>query len=410
MTLTRLAWQVLWVRPLATLLSLALMALGVAAMVVLLLVAEQTEATIERDLAGIDLVVGAKGSPLQLILAGVFHLDVPPGNISLAEAQQLAQHPMVAQAVPISLGDSLRGFRIVGTTPDFLGLYQGQLAQGRMWRNGPEHTMQAVLGATVAATSGYKLGDKFIGSHGLGGEGEAHANSPYTVVGLLKPTGTVLDRLVLVSTESVWQVHEQETTTGDADDRKAVAEALAEDREITMLLLRYRTPLAVATLPRAINMGTAMQAASPAAEASRLLNLVGVGMDVLRAFGGVLLASAALSVFVALLQAVQERRGHLAMLRLLGAPPGRVAALVVVQALWLAGLGAALGLALGHALTGLIGYELASQRSLAITGWWWSATEAVWLLGLLGLALLAAVVPAWMAYRVDVMKQLNAGA
>jgi putative ABC transport system permease protein len=410
MTLARLAWQVLWVRPLATALSLVLMSLGVAAMVVLLLVAEQAEATLERDLAGIDLVVGAKGSPLQLILSGVFHLDVPPGNIPLAEAQQLARHPMVAQAVPISLGDSLRGFRIVGTTPDFLGFYQGELVQGQMWRNGPAHTMQAVLGATVAQVSGFKLGDRFVGTHGLGGEGEVHANSPYTVVGLLKPTGTVLDRLVLVNTESVWQVHEQETTTGDPDDRQAVAEALAEDREITMLLIRYRTPMAVATLPRAINMDTRMQAASPAAEASRLLNLMGVGMDVLRTFGAVLLASAALSVFVALLYAVQERRGHLAMLRLLGAPPARVAALVLVQSLWLAGLGAALGLALGHGLTGLIGYELSTQRSLAITGWWWSAAEGWWMLGVLGLAALAAALPAWMAYRVDVMKQLNAGA
>lgn len=405
MTLARLAWQVLWVRPLATALSLTLMALGLAAMVVLLLVSEQTEAAFDRDLAGIDLVVGAKGSPLQLILAGVFHIDVPPGNIPLAEAEKLAKHPLVAQAVPVSLGDTLRGFRIVGTSPDFLTLYNGQFSQGKLWGG----TMQAVLGAQVAKTSGYQLGDKFVGSHGLGGDGEAHGNSPYTVVGVLQATGTVLDRLVLVSTESVWQVHEQETTTGDAEDRKAVAEALAQDREVTMLLIRYRSPLAVATLPRLVNQGTALQAASPAAEASRLLNLLGVGVDVLRAFGLVLLACAALSVFIALLHAVQERRSHLAMLRLLGAPPRRVAGLVLAQALWLVLLGGALGLALGHGLTHLLGYELASQRSLPVTGLWWSAGEWGLLVGLGLLALLAAAWPAAAAYRLDVMRQLNAG-
>ena len=403
--LARLSWRYLWSRPLATALNLLLLTLGLAAITLVLLVATQIDRAFERDLRGIDLVVGAKGSPLQLILAGVFHIDVPTGNIPLAEVQRLQAHPMVEQVIPLSLGDSYLGHRIVGTEPTYVAHYAATPAHGRLW----QQPMEAVLGATAAqalAQGGQGdarlLGAQFVGSHGLGGGGHAHGDHPYTVTGVLAPCGCVLDRLILTGTESVWQVHE----SGHADTPDDL-QALREEREVTVALLRYRTPLAAVTLPRLINSDTALQAAAPAMEITRLLRLLGVGADVLRAFGAVLLVVAALSVFIALWNAVRERRADLAMLRMLGAPPGRVAGLVLCEALWLAALASALGLLLGHALAHGLGWALQAQGLLPVTGWIWLPAEAGVPLLAAGVAALAALLPAVQAYRTDVADLLS---
>ena len=395
--LARLSWHYLWSRPLAAVLNLLVLTLGLAAITLVLLVATQLDKAFERDLTGIDLVVGAKGSPLQLILAGVFHIDVPTGNIPLQEVQALQANPLVAQVIPLSLGDSFQGARIVGTTPDYVAHYGATLAQGTLWRQ----PMDAVLGAGVAQ-GGLAVGAAFIGSHGLGEGGHAHGDHPYRVSGVLAPCGCVLDRLILTSTESVWTVHEAATADEPED-----LEILKEEREVTVALLRYRSPLAAVTLPRQINSGTEMQAAAPAIEVTRLLRLLGVGADVLRAFGGVLLAVAAASVFIALWNAVRERRADLAMLRMLGAPPGRVAGLVLWEALWLAALASLLGLLLGHALAQALGWALQAQGLLPVSGLVWLPAEAgVPLLAAL-VAALAALLPALQAYRTDVADLLG---
>ncbi|RZJ56700.1 MAG: ABC transporter permease [Acidovorax sp.] len=403
--LASLSWRYLWSRPLAAVLNLLVLTLGLAAITLVLLVATQLDKAFERDLDGIDLVVGAKGSPLQLILAGVFHIDVPTGNIPLQEVQALQENPLVAQVIPLSLGDSYQGYRIVGTTPDYVSHYGATLAEGALW----QQPMDAVLGASVARGivkpdhGGAPLvGATFIGSHGLGGGGHAHGDHPCRVSGVLAPCGCVLDRLVLTSTESVWMVHETATATEPED-----LEILKEEREVTVALLRYRTPLAAVTLPRQINADTALQAAAPAIEVTRLLRLMGVGADVLRAFGGVLLAVAALSVFIALWNAVRERRADLAMLRMLGAPPGRVAGLVLWEALWLAAMASALGLLMGHALAHTLGWVLQSQGLLPVSGLVWLPAEAGVPLLAGAVAALAALLPAMQAYRTEVADLLS---
>ncbi len=399
MRLFALAWRYLWARPLVAVLNLALLALGVAAMSFVIIVGEQVERSVQRDLAGIDLVVGAKGSPLQLILAGVFHIDVPSGNIPLAAVKTLREHPLVALVVPMSLGDSLKGFRIVGTTEAYPALYGAQLAGGTYWND----KLQAVLGNDVARDTGLKIGDRFAGTHGLGASGEAHGDTPYTVTGTFARCGCVLDRLVVTDLQSVWAVHETAMAV-DAEDKKL----LEAEREVTLLLVSYRSPLAAVSVPRWVNGQDALQAAAPALESARLLRMVGAGTDVLQGFGIVLMLAAAASVFVGLVHAVREREPDLAMLRMLGAPPRRVAALVFAEALLLALLGAALGLLLAQGLTGLLGWELARQRSLHVMGWWWSL-PLVWLfLGTLALALLAAALPAWRALRLDVSRLMQA--
>ena len=399
MKLLALAFRYLWARPLATVLNLVLLTLGLASITFVLLVSEQVQRSFQRDLAGIDLVVGAKGSPMQLILAGVFHIDVPPGNIALADVQALAGKPQVAQVIPLSLGDSFRGFRIVGTTPDYLKHYGMQLAQGQVW----SASMEAVVGAEAARVTGLAAGTQFIGNHGLGGGGHAHGDTPYRVTGVLAPCGCVLDRLIVTASESVWQVHEKTMAT-DEEDRKA----LEANREVTMALVRYRTPLAAASFPRYVNNETDMQAAAPAVEVTRLLRMIGVGSEVLQGMGAVLLLTAALSVFIALWTAVRERRADLAMLRMLGASPAKVAALLLAEALWLAALATALGLAAGHGLAALVGFALQAQQSLPLSGAVWVPAEAWIPVAALLTAGVAALIPALSAYRVDVAQLLHA--
>lgn len=398
MKIVSIAFRYLWSRPLAAALNLLLLSLGLASITFVLLTAEQMDRAFERDLAGIDLVVGAKGSPMQLILAGVFHIDVPPGNIPLEAVQELANNPQVARLIPVSLGDTFKGFRIVGTTHAYPAHYGAAVAGGALWTQ----PMQAAVGAQVARSTGLVAGSSFIGSHGLGGTGDAHGDTPYQVTGVLAPCGCVLDRLILTATESVWQVHEKATAL-DEEDRK-IMEA---EREVTLALITYKSPLAAVSLPRFINTTTEMQSAAPAIEITRLLRMVGVGTDVLRGFGAVLLLTAGLSVFIALWNAVRERRADLAMLRMLGASPQKVAGLVLCEALLLALLATGLGLLLGHALTGLIGYWLQSERSLALTGWIWLPSEW-WVPAIgVGVATLAALLPALGAYRLDVTTLLN---
>lgn len=392
------SWRYLWSRPLAAALNLLLLSLGLASITFLLLVSHQINSAFERDLAGIDVVVGAKGSPMQLILSGVFQLDVPTGNIPLAAVKTLQAHPQVDKLIPISMGDSFRGFRIVGTTPDYLSHYGAELAQGAVWKL----PMQAVLGSRAAQQTGLKVGDTFTGTHGLGSGGHAHGQSPYTVTGILAPSGAVLDRLVLTPTESVWQVHETDTALDD-EDRKI----LEEEREVTLALIQYKTPLAAVTFPRFINTATEMQAAAPALEITRLLSMVGVGTDVLRALAGVLLLTAGLSVFIALWGAVRERRADLALLRMLGAPPRKVAGLLLCEALWLALLATVPGVLAGQGLTALLAWTLQLEKSVLMGALSWPVELVSVPVLALGVALASALLPAYEAYRVSVFELLQ---
>lgn len=392
------AWRYLWSRPLGAALNVLLLSLGLASITFLLLVGYQLNKAFDRDLAGIDVVVGAKGSPMQLILSGVLHIDVPAGNIPLQAVRELEKHPMVDAIIPISLGDNFSSFRIVGTSQVYLSHYQATLAQGRSW----SQPLEVVLGATAARKLALGLGHTFSGSHGLGGGGHLHGDSLYTVVGILAPNGSVLDRLILTDTASVWKVHEDYTAV-DADDRK-VMEA---EREITMALVQYKTPMAAMSFPRFVNTTTEMQAAAPALEITRLLNMLGLGTDVLRAFAGVLLLTAGLSVFIALWSAVRERRGDLALLRMLGAPPAKVAALLLCEALWLGLLAAVVGVLLGQAFVAALAWALQLDNSLLIGGMVWPPQLWVVPCLALGVSLVSALLPALGAYRVSVLSLLQ---
>ena len=502
MSWLRLALANLLLSPLTSLVNILLMALGTASIALLILAGQQLSETLTRDARGLDLVVGAKGSPAQLILSAVYHADLPPGNIALADARPWAEDSRVSLAVPLALGDSFRGFRIVGTTPEYLELLNASVARGRVW----QQPMQAVIGAAVARASGLRLGEYFSGAHGFSGEGRAHDTQPYRVVGILKASGAVVDRLVLTSLESVWTLHghggetaaaahdsehedkrehgredefehghedelehghedelehgrEHELEHGHEDEREHGHENELEhghedepehghedefehgredkleheleggrehdsehepgeqaahsgeppDLEITAMLLRYRTPLAAMSLPREINAVGALQAAAPALEIARLLQLIGLGMDGLRAFAWVLIVTACLSVFAALYGSLSSRRGDLAMLRCLGATRGELFLALLSEGLLLSVAGITLGYALAHGAMGLLGAWLEASRGVALSPSLWVDGETALLATLLLVSAISAAIPAYQAYRTDVARTLAEG-
>lgn len=403
MNLATLIFSYLRARALSTILHVVLLALGIGTITLLLLATTQLDQRMRRDAQGIDLVVGAKGSPMQIILSSIYHLDVPTGNIAYTQAKEIAAHRTVKKVIPLALGDSYQGFRIAGTTQDYVAHYGGKLATGKLW----QRPLEVVLGAEVAARTGHGVGAKFAGAHGLGDGGDAHEGADYVVTGVLAHGGTVLDRLVLTAVESVWAVHAQHQ--GIHDVANAAAQMKDEEKEYTALLIQYASPLAAAILPRYVNNNSDMQAASPAFETARLFSIIGVGVDVLRGFALVLVFSAGLSVFIALYGALNERRYDLAIMRTLGASPGKLMALMLAEGVLLAGAGGVLGLALGHGFAEAVGVALRSARQVEITGLVWLPEEFL----LLGMALVvgavAALLPAWRAYRTDIAGTLARG-
>jgi len=226
-------------------------------------------------------------------------------------------------------------------------------------------------------------------------------------VGVLAPTGTVMDRVVLTDVTSVWAVHADQY---DIKDVARIGELMSDDeKEYTALLIQYASPLAAAILPRYVNNNSDMQAASPAYETARLFSIIGVGVDVLRAFALVLIFSAGLSVFIALYNALNERRYDLAVMRTLGAGRGRLVLLLLFEGLLLAAMGAVLGLALGHAAAEVLGMALKAAQQVEITGRAWVPAE-LWVVALaLGVGVAAALLPAWRAARTDIAATLARG-
>ena len=404
-------------RPLTTALNLLLLAIAVAMLVLLVQVSAQASARFDRDAQGVDLVVGAKGSPLQLILSSIFHVDQPTGNIPLEARSLLARDPNVARVVPLALGDNFRGYRIVGTDAGFAALYGLKTAEGRSFAA----PMEAVLGAEVARTTGAKVGQKFIGSHGLAeeeGQEQGHDQAPFSTVGILAPTGGVADRLILTSVESVWQVHgiEEHHEDGEHHDEgehhkhgeeqdhhehETPTGPQSLEPELTALLVTYRNAAGAMRVPTMINRQSALQAAVPATETARLLDLLGASLEGLRVFAWLLAATGGLAILVALVGMVRSREGDLALLRVMGASRAQVFGTVLLEGVLTALVGTVLGWTAAHCLILLARANFPALAEIGLTAWAPLPMEAAVAAAVVGIGALAALVPALAVYRLD---------
>lgn len=403
MNIFSIAYKDLKANPLTAFLNLLLISFGIAILTVLLLGSTQIGDKLEQNSRDIDLVVGAKGSPLQLILSSIFYIDFPTGNIPLKDAEQLAHNPLVKRAVPLALGDNYNGYRIAGTDTSFINLYHLTLQKGKFWQKDFEVT----VGPNVANAAHLHVGSRFFGAHGLTGSSDIHKSHAYIVVGILKPQHNVTDNIVLTNIASIWRMHE----TKEEPKNEATGNGKPEpfengEREITSLLIQYRSPMSVILFPRMVNQSTNMQAASPAMESTRLFSLIGVGIDTLQWFAYFIMGVSAVSVFISLYNSLKERRYDLAVMRTMGASPVSLFGLIILKAVILTVIGTVAGLFFGHLMMQLIGfYQESSQAKL--TGMLFLPAEFYLAAVGISIGVIAAIIPAIEAYRTDISKTLS---
>lgn len=374
-------------------------AAGIALLSITFLLSQAVADGFSRNAKGIDMIVGTKGSPLQLILSSIYHADVPAGNIDMQDYLELQHNPHIRQAIPLALGDNYRGWRIVGSNTDYLSLYHAEPAEGRIIGS----DFEVVAGAHTDVP----LGAEFAALHGYAADSDdVHNFHLYKVVGRLKPTGTVIDKLLLTTLNSVQQLHAHP----DANDPDA-REELALGHQLTAVLIKTRSLTDLMNLPHQINNNTNMMAAVPAYEVARLAKNLGVGRDLLIVLASGVLLLSTLMLLGFLAASLASRKYDLAVLRVLGAGRGKIWRTVIFEGLMLSGSGCILGLATGRILivcllseTGALNGFIMPQQFLVVQ----PADLCFVAIGLV-VGLLGAFLPALSAARADITMLLAQG-
>jgi putative ABC transport system permease protein len=421
--IAKLAWKNIWFKPLNTILSVILLTSSVAIITTLILVEKQFEEKFTKNIDGVDLVMGAQGSPLQLILSSVYHVDAPTGNISYDSAKVWMQHPFVEKAIPLAFGDNYRGFKILGTTNDYLEKYEARITEGKIF----EKNFEVVIGSEIAQKLRLTLGDEFYGSHGDAAEGHVHEEYAYKVVGIAAPTGKVVDNLILCTIPSVWQMHgdhnqELEESKNSPHGEEGHVHVVGDDHdhnhyhdvtlnepgmEITAVLLKFRNKMGIVTWPRIIAQNTKMQVASPALEVNRLFSLFGIGIQALQYLAYGIMLISGISIFIALYNTLKERKNEFALLRVNGAKRMQLMQLVLIESLLLCIVGFIFGTILGR--VSILWISSSSEQDFKMSfnpyEFLWNKEGILFLLTI-GVGVVAALLPAIKAYKLNISKTL----
>lgn len=385
-------------------LSILVGALGIAAVTTALVGFDALPRAARRAWGGVDLVVGPKGSALDLVLCCALHVSDPRGLVSTKAAMAMVTNPMVRVAVPIALGDNIDGWRILGSKPEILDLYRARLADGVAWTD----KLQAVLGASAARALKFKIGDSFVGAHGLAAGGELHDKFPYRVVGILQPTGSALDRLVLTDIETVRYVHVEQAKAEKAEKGTTDEEEIPNLPDAaTAIIAAFRVPTAAAFLPRQIDATDNLSAASPSFEIARLIGYARPLTAAVSALGLLLVIIAASGAAIGLMATMNARTRDLALLRALGASRAKIATVAFAEA----GMIAAAALVLGAALAGVVlalgGDLLADRTGLLLRPEVGPTDIATVLVGTIVIATAAAAFPALRAIHTEIEELLQ---
>lgn len=415
--ITKLAWKNIWFKPLNTILSVILLTSSVAIITTLILVEKQFEEKFSSNIDGVDLVMGAQGSPLQLILSSVYQVDSPTGNISYDSAKVWMQHPFVQKAIPLAFGDNYRGYKILGTTPDYLEKYGAKIAEGKLF----EKNFEVVIGSDIAQKLSLKIGDEFFGSHGDAAEGEVHDHYAYKVVGIAKQTGKVVDNLILCTIPSVWQMHGgHEETENPAHGEEGHVHVEGEEHqeeadmtldepgmEITAVLLKFRNKMGIVTWPRIIAQNTKMQVASPAIEVNRLFSLFGIGISALQYLAYGIMLISGISIFIALYNTLKERQNEFALMRVNGAKRLQLLKVVMIESLLLCVVGFVFGTILGRVALSMLSNSAEEDFKMSFNPYefLWEKEGTLFLLTIF-VGFIAALIPAVKAYNLNISKTL----
>lgn len=404
-----LAWKSLWNRRATALLTIAAIAVSVALLLGVQKLRTAARESFANTVSGVDLIVGARSGPLNLLLYSIFRIGDATANVSWKTYQKIATHPDVAWTIPISLGDSHRGFRVMGTDHNYFEHYRfGGGHELRFASGGPFHDLyDTVLGSDVARTLGYKLGDSIIVAHGVGNVSFAeHKDKPFHVIGILSPTGTPVDRTVHVSLEAITAIHIDWQSGMQAPPGYRVSAADVRLRDltpdtITAFLVGMRSRVMTFTMQRAINeyRQEPLLAILPGVALSQLWELVGVADTALMIVAAFVVLAGLLGMLTAIATSLNERRREMAVLRSVGARPRHVLGLLVAEAGLLATLGVAAGIGLTYLLI-LGGRPMLEKRFgifVAVSGL--SEVDLAILGGIIVAALLMGLVPAFRAYR-----------
>ena len=415
--ITKLAWKNIWFKPLNTILSVILLTSSVAIITTLILVEKQFEEKFSSNIDGVDLVMGAQGSPLQLILSSVYQVDSPTGNISYDSAKVWMQHPFVQKAIPLAFGDNYRGYKILGTTPDYLEKYGAKIAEGKLF----EKNFEVVIGSDIAQKLSLKIGDEFFGSHGDAAEGEVHDHYAYKVVGISKQTGKVVDNLILCTIPSVWQMHGRHEETenpehgeeghvhveGEVHQEEADMTLDEPGMEITAVLLKFRNKMGIVTWPRIIAQNTKMQVASPAIEVNRLFSLFGIGISALQYLAYGIMLISGISIFIALYNTLKERQNEFALMRVNGAKRLQLLKVVMIESLLLCVVGFVFGTILGRVALSMLSNSAEEDFKMSFNPYefLWEKEGTLFLLTIF-VGFIAALIPAVKAYNLNISKTL----
>jgi putative ABC transport system permease protein len=397
-----LAFRSVWNRRGTAALTVFAIAVSVALLLGVQMLRTSAKESFAGTISGTDLVVGARSGPVNLLLYSVFRVGEPTANVSWQTYELVARHRDVAWTVPLSLGDSHRGYRVVGTDPRYFQHYRYSGGKPLRFEQGVSFARsdEAVLGHDVADALGYRLGSTIVLSHGIGaGSFLLHEARPMRVVGILAPTGTPVDRAVHVNLDALAAVHATaEGGGGGADDTAHAVQHSA----ITAFLVGMKSRDTVLVMQRALNeyRGEALQAVIPGVALAELWSIVGIADRALLVVAACVALAGLLGMLAAILTSLNERRREMAVLRSVGARPRHIFGLLMLEAGFLAVAGAACGVALAYALQMLVRPWIATRFGIDLSVSGLTGVEGAMLVAVVGAALLLSAFPAWRAYRV----------
>ncbi|MDB6000322.1 MAG: transporter permease [Rhizobacter sp.] len=419
--LLRLAWQSAWNRRLTLSLTVATIALAVTMLIGVEQMRASARDSFAESVSGTDLVVGARTSPVQLMLYAVFRLGDATNNIRWTSFQALAGHPAVAWSIPLSLGDSHRGFAVLGTTPAYFEHFRyGQrkplvLAQGRPFSGDLDGLFDVVVGAEVAQRLHYQLGDRVVLTHGMGGDlaGAEHADKPFTIVGILARTGTPVDRTLHVSLAAIEAIHLD--WQGGAPIRGvSIAPQFARKfdltpKQITAALIGLKSRAGAFQMQRFVNNfeGEPLLAVLPGVALDQLWSVIGVVEKTLLAVSALVVVVGLGGMVAVVLASLNERRRELAVLRSVGAGPRHIVMLLLAESVLVTVAGSLAGLALLALLTTLGAPLLEVKFGVIVAPLHWSRQEGTLLAMVVAAGLLAGLLPAWRACRLSLADGLT---